>query len=170
MDKYYHENDYIINGKGKEKVFAYIAPEKKVVHSAAMSEDGEYNLGADLELWIESITDYVLRNIRICRKYICAETAKKYRLIYDDSGKRDLEVQAILEDGQRVSMLAEAILGEEVSEDDRDDYKEVMCARDVVWSEFCQFVEKENVKSVMKGVCLRVMKEVEADVRCEERK
>ncbi|MBQ9142341.1 MAG: hypothetical protein IJX63_11220, partial [Lachnospiraceae bacterium] len=149
------------NGKGKDNVFVYIAPEDKAVQSTVPYYEDTYNVGEDLELWIESITDYVLRNIGICRKYICAETAKEYRLIYDDSNKGKLEIQAILENGQRVSMLAEAISGEDVSEDDRDDYKEVMCARDVVWPEFCQFVEKENVKSVMKGVSLRVMKELE---------
>ncbi len=167
MMQYYHENNYIIKGKGKEKVFAYIAPEDKSVQSAVLSSDSTYNVGEDLELWIESITDYVLRNIGLCRKYICAETVKEYRLIYDDSGKRALEVQAKLEDGQRVSMLAEAILGEDVFEDDRDEYKEAMYARDIVWPEFCQFVEKENVKNVMDGVCLRLMEKLEMDVRCE---
>lgn len=42
-----------------------------------------------------------------------------------------------------------------------------MYARDIVWPEFCQFVEKENVKNVMDGVCLRLMEKLEMDVRCE---
>lgn len=166
MNQYYHENGYIMDEKGKDNVFVYIALETKAMQSAT---DDTYNVGEDLELWIESITDYVLKNIRICRKYICAKIAKEYQLIYDYLGKGELEVQAILEDGQRVSMLAEAISGEEVSEDDRDDYKEVMCARDVVWPEFCQFVGKENVKNVMEGVCLRLMKELGSDVRGERK-
>lgn len=168
MKKDYSESNLVSNDK--ENIFAYITSEDETVQSAVLSRDSTYNVGADLELWIESITDYVLRNIRICRKYICAETAKEYLLTYECSDGCVIAVWAILENGQRVSMLAEDISSEEVSEDDRDDYKEIMYASDIVWPEFCQFVEKEYVKTVIDCVRLKLVEELGSDVMCEEKK
>lgn len=170
MNKYYHENDYIMDGKSRENVFVYITPEDEAVQSAASSHDDVYNVGEDLKLWIESIADYVLRNIRICKKYICVEAAKEYQLIYECSDRCFMDVLAILEDCTMVSMLAENIPCEEISEDDRDEYKEAVYAGEIVWSEFCRYVEKDNVKIVMDSVCLRLTEALGYAVRCGEEK
>ncbi len=165
MKKYYSESNSI-----NKNVFVYIAKKDEGVQSRASAYDNAYDVSEDLELWISSIIDYVLRNIRLSRKYICAETVKEYRLIYACSSERKIDVKAILEDCAKVSMLAENIPSEEISEDDRDEYKEAMYAGKIVWSEFCQYVEMENVKIVMEHVCQRLMKELGIDVGCMERK
>ena len=45
-----------------------------------------------------------------------------------------------------------------------------MYARDIVWPEFCQFVEKEYVKTVIDCVRLRLVEKLGSDVMCEEKK
>ncbi len=168
VKKYYSESDSISNNK--ENVFVYIAPMDEGVQSRTSASDNAYDVSEDLELWISSITDCVLRNIRLSRKYICAETVMEYQLIYAYSSERKIDAMAILEDCTKVSMLAENIPSEEISEDDRDEYKEALYAGEIVWSEFCQYAEMENVKIVMEHVCQRLMKELGIDVGCMEGK
>ena len=161
MNKYFQENDDIMNQGSKENTYAYIAPKEE-----AVNYDDTYDVGEDLALWIDSISDYVLKNIRVCRKYMDIEQVKEYRLVCEYSGRCALAVQGIFEDGHIVGVSAENISGELVSEDNRDEYKDVLYAGEIVWPEFCQYVKKESRETVMESVCRRL----EAELGCAVRK
>ena len=56
---------------------------------------------------------------------------------------------------------------ENVTEDDRDTYKECCCRNDIVWTEFCEECSEERVKTVMETACNMMNKKLNVLVKLE---
>lgn len=165
MEKYFSEKDTINDVDSMENRYVYVAPKRGVVTDF----DESYDVSEDLELWISSITEYVLRNIYVCRKYMDIKQIVECRLVCEYEGRNMMDVKALSE-GSVISLLAEEVPEWDVSEDDRDEYREAKALNEIIWLEFCQCVKEENRKSVMDTVCRRVTETLGCSVNWELKK